>query len=370
MSIMNPAADLATLVALARDSSTSARSELAGQIGDLMSGQGLTDAERGLAADILIKLLSDTEMSVRLTLARHLAADAGAPIELVLALANDTIEVARPVLLESQILRDADLIEVVRHRTRGHQLAISMRRNLSENVSDALVETRDADVVVSVLSNRHARIRSKTLETLVEMSQTLEPLQKPLLDRHDLDPALAGRMYGWVSSALKHHIILNFDVDPTKLDKAITDTLAEILTDHATLAAKGNDSRRLAEALAGRTPCDPQMLLRVLRAGDVRLFEALFARRTGLPIKVARRCLYEQGGRPLAAACRLIGFDKANFAALFLLARSSREGDKSVDPRELPTILSYFDTMTPDKARQTLIEWRTALAAEPGRTVH
>ena len=56
-------------------------------------------------------------------------------------LANDDIEVAYPILAFNKVLQDADLIEVIRHRTLEHQLVIAIREDVSEAVSDALVRT-------------------------------------------------------------------------------------------------------------------------------------------------------------------------------------------------------------------------------------
>ena len=45
---------------------------------------------------------------------------------------------------------------------------------------------------------------------MVEMSRTTTPIQKPLLQREDLPPDLAWRMYGWVSAVLKNFIVNTF----------------------------------------------------------------------------------------------------------------------------------------------------------------
>ena len=57
---------------------------------------------------------------------------------------------------------------------------------------------------------------------------------------------------------------------------------------------------------------------------------------------------------------RASDIEKPIFAAIFLLARQARPGDKSVDPKELPTALSFFDTLDVSAARLTLEELRAA----------
>ncbi|MDP6603590.1 MAG: DUF2336 domain-containing protein [Rhodospirillales bacterium] len=77
-------------------------------------------------------------MPVRRIVSQQLANVPDVPEALVRLLANDDIEVAYPILVYSELLRDADLIEVIRHRTQEHQLAVAIRNEVSETVSNAL----------------------------------------------------------------------------------------------------------------------------------------------------------------------------------------------------------------------------------------
>ena len=60
-----------------------------------------------------------------------MASETGSPRDLVSALANDQIEVAHPILTQSTVLQDMELVEIIEHRTFGHQLAIAMRKMVS-----------------------------------------------------------------------------------------------------------------------------------------------------------------------------------------------------------------------------------------------
>lgn len=348
------------LVALARDNAPAARARLVDGIGDLMfdEAEPASAREKELATDILRFLVREAETAVRRALADRLAREPKAPRDLVVALAHDEIAVARPVLLESTLLADADLIEVIHQRTLQHQLAITMRQQVSETVSAALVSTGNAEVMRSLVDNPKARIARRTYEILVEHSRAVETLQAPLVRRKDLDPDLAARMYGWVSAALRKQIVLNFDVDPKLLDEALADSVRTVQRDHVQTQAA--DSMPAVD--------DPSVLLQLLRGGEIAMFEALLARKTGLRLQVARRAFYEPGGKPLAIACKAIGVEKAHFAAIFLLARQARPGDKIVDPGELNTILSYYDGLSVDSAKRTLEAWRDGVFTPGPRT--
>jgi uncharacterized protein (DUF2336 family) len=220
------------------------------------------------------------------------------------------------------------------------------------------VSTGNAEVMRSLVDNPKARIARRTYEILVEQSRAVDTLQAPLVRRKDLDSDLAARMYGWVSAALRKQIVLNFDVDPKLLDQALADSLRNVQREH--VRTQAGDSMPAVD--------DPGLLLQLLRAGEIAMFEALLARKTGLRLLVARRAFYEPGGRPLAIACKAIGVEKAHFAAIFLLARQARPGDKIVDPGELNTILAYYDGLAVDTAKRTVEEWRDGVFSPGPRT--
>jgi uncharacterized protein (DUF2336 family) len=369
-------ADIEALLTLAHDPTPAARQQLVGAVSDFMfrdDGE-LSAREREIAVDILRTLIRETETAIRRALADRLSREPTAPHELIVALANDEIDVAQPVLSDSVVLTDPDLLEVIKQRTLQHQLAIALRRGLSERVSAALVATGNESVMQSVLDNATARFDRSVLEAMVERSRTIERIRRPLLSREELDSRLASKMYSWVSAALRRHILYHYDVDADIVDRAMGDTITEIRHDQSRHNALADVADKIMQIFQGAALDDPRLLLRVLRAGEVALFEGLFAKFTGLSLRLARRAIYEPGGKPLAIVCRAAGVDKPNFASLFLLARQARPGDKSVDPQELPTVLNFFDGLSRLSAKQLVAKWREERTpvhrSDFGRSLH
>jgi hypothetical protein len=66
----------------------------------------------------------------------------------------------------------------------------------------------------------------------------------------------------------------------------------------------------------------------------------------------------ESGGRALAAVCRAIEIDKANFVSIFLLSRGTRPGEHIVHPRELSFALAAFDRLTVQTAQELVASWQ------------
>jgi uncharacterized protein (DUF2336 family) len=348
------------LLDLARDSSLEARRTLVDLIGDLFAEREsvLTERERALMIEILEKLLGDFETEVRQQLAQRLADSEVAPRALIDLLANDEIAVARPVLMHSQVLRDQELIRVVRHRSRQHQLAVAVRNDVSPPVADALVETGDDNVIKTLLDNPSARIAEATLSYLVDQARTVDTFQEPLVARTDLAPDMAQKLYWFVSAALRERILERFEIRPSQLDDALEAAAHELGGGTAAAGDRRSPAMELAARIAEERGIDAALLLRVLRQGEVPLFEALFGELSGIRPPRLQHVLYETGGKGLAVACRALEISRADFSPLYLLSRKGRGGETVVDPRELAAVMTFFSKVQPTAAREVLRSWQ------------
>jgi uncharacterized protein (DUF2336 family) len=349
------------LFQLARDKSSEGRSNLASIIADLFDHQGnsISDRERDLMFNILHGIIHEVEESVRTSLSRRIASFSDAPLELINHLATDEIDVAYPILKKSKVLRDADLIDVIRLRTHEHQLAITLRTDISEDVSDALVEGGDEGVVESLLKNENARISEATMEYLVDQSERIDTYQEPLLHRHDLKEDLAKRMFMWVSAALRHHIIDRYEIDAQVVD----DLLEQVATEEAERAATARQearrsSAKLTAALRDEGMVTAEMLVAALTDGEVPLFLALFTEITGLTEFLAARMVFEEGGEGLAIACRAVGIPEPQFAKIFAMSRRSKPHVAKALKRDLPKVLDLYRKMTQEAAAAVLHRWQ------------
>jgi uncharacterized protein (DUF2336 family) len=348
------------LCRLARDKSVASRKALIETVTDLFFAHRgvLSDRERALMSDILRQLIHDVEIEVRRALAERLAREPSAPTDLIRALANDRIEVAHPILLHSSVLQDVELIEIIHHRTLEHQLAIAMRSAVSEPVSEALVESGNEDVVSTLLENSNARISQTTLEYLVEQSKRVDTYQNPLLRRPELGPDLARRMYWWVSAALRKHILSSFEIEEGELDEALEQTVVHLLGEPAEQAEPPAKSFALAAEMSRNDTVTPARLLTILRQGEVALFEALFAKFSGLRLTLLRRLLFESGGEGLAILCKALAFEAPDFATLFVLTRKAHPTEGAIARGEVTRLVAFFDSIEKRSAGVVLKRWQ------------
>ena len=287
-----------------------------------------------------------------------MASEAGAPRDLVSALANGQIEVAHPILTQSTVLQDMELVEIIEHRTFGHQLAIAMRKTVSQTGSDALIETGNVDIIKTPLENDSADISGKAMEYLVEQSEKIDDIQAPLVNRTNLGPDLAKRMYWWVSAALRKSIIERFDIDSVELDKSIERAVKDLMGEPIDKAENADSTDHMIKSLISAGKVTPPLMIQTLRQGDIALFGEMLSGLSNLNAKLVRPFVFEPGGEALAILCKALEIMKPDFASIFLLSRSARPGDKVVDPSELTRVFDLYDRIKLETAQKVVEHWR------------
>jgi uncharacterized protein (DUF2336 family) len=348
------------LFKLAQEKSKEGRESLYNAIGDLFERRAgeLQAGERETMLEILERLSHDVEMSVRANLANRLSESGDAPHDLILMLANDEVQVAYKILASSPILRDGDLVEVVRHRTMQHQLAIAIRKDISEEVSAALVEAGTEDVIVTLLNNQDARISANVLDYLAEESKRIDSYQKPLVRRPDLPTELAERMHYWVSAAVRNYIVDNFDVDIDDLDDQMSATVTEVLEEKKDEEATGDAAERLVDRLFDGGGLSAEFALKSLHQGQVSIFEMAFAKMVGIRPVLARRIIYEPGGEALGIACRAIGIERTVYLQIYQLTRKARNSEIRLSKDEVVKLTQFYESITRESAFLVLRKWQ------------
>src|SRR3954464_10192427 len=99
-----------------------------------IQGSGLNERERELMRQILRRLTRDVEMAIRIALAERLSEDTPAPHDLILLLVDDKIEVARPLILNSPLLTESDVLRLIAESGLSHQEAVDARPHITEPV--------------------------------------------------------------------------------------------------------------------------------------------------------------------------------------------------------------------------------------------
>jgi len=341
--------DMGRLAQLAANPQDTTREEIFLAVASLyrVQGQHLNDRERSLMRDILRRLTGDVEMAIRIALAERLADDTNAPPDLVLLLADDTIEVARPIILRSPLLTDADVMRLVIECDVAHQEVIASRENIGEVVTEALAKSEIESVLIALVRNVTAKISTATYEVLIEKSRKVAGIQDPLVRRPDLPVELATRMCDWVSDALRGYIVQNYSIEPKRLDNAIEHAEKVVKSEPAAPKERPAESaNKLIEKLANAGQLKAGFLLRVLHQGQIDLFDLAFARMLELPLADLRVGLYQRGPKWVALACRAVGIDRCVFATVFNLSRQALKMRPVLSGSDMTEVSMVFNSFT------------------------
>src|ERR1700759_3804354 len=129
-----------------------------------IQGSGLNARERELMREILRRLTRDVEMAIRIARAQRLAEDVTAPHDLIMLLVDDSAEVARPLIINSPLLTEADVLKLIAQAGIGHHDAGARRPNIGIPVTDALSRSESESVLMALVRNATARISSTGYE--------------------------------------------------------------------------------------------------------------------------------------------------------------------------------------------------------------
>lgn len=352
--------DAEYLLALARDRTVEGRVRLAEVMAGLFDNdsRALSDRERHLMFNIMRGLIHEVETSVKRSLSALMAERDDAPRDLISELANGDMDVAYPVLTRSNVLRDHDLVDIVRLRTHEHQLAITLRKDISEAVSDALIEHGDEDVIVSLLNNDEASISDAAMAFVVEESRRVDTFQEPLLHRTDLTEDLAQKMFTWVSDALRDHIVTRYRLDAATVDGLIRQAAEEATQENQ--GVEGHAGEVLSQALDEAGMVTPDMVVAALMNGEASLFLHLFSTLTKLDERLASRIVFDDGGEALAIACKAVDVSEMQFALIF--KRSRRAQPRRPVPRRPrgsePQVLDLYRRTSKLTASRVLQQWQ------------
>lgn len=287
------------------------RAEIAGKI----AGQHahLSERERKLAEDIFRMMVRDAELRVREALSRQLKENPVIPHDIAVALARDVEAVSLPMLQFSEVLTDEDLVEIVRSQGAEKQVAVARRAHVSSTVADALVDTRNEDVVATLVSNEGAEIAETTLQRVVDEFAASETIGQRLVDRHGLPLTVAERLMTKVSENLRQHLMARQDLSP--------EAAASLLLQARELAVLGlaegdTDVLKLVDHLHRNNRLTPSIILRAVCMGDIVFLEAALARLARIKLENARTLIHDAGKRGFEALFEKAGLPKPFFRAM------------------------------------------------------
>lgn len=355
------AAQTVELLNLARQREPQARERLLESIISLCNASSdLIDTEsvQGLLGSIFLQLVAEAEADIRARLSEKLSSATWAPPALINVLALDDIEIAAPIIANSPVLKDHDLIRILVEATLDHQIAVARRGKISSTVVEAILQQEEPAVLTALAANDTAVLTDDSLGRLVDSSRRVAALRSPLARHPRLSSDMALRLYAWVGQSLRASLTDRFRLEPGVLDHALAESVREA---HAMPGAgealarmasqdEAENERRLVAKLHDGGQLKPGFLLRTLRERKLNLFCSALATLGGFQSDHIRRAIDSDRPELLALACVSVGIDRGVFPSILAQVRELNGGRPMGGPDSLRRATGAFGPFDPDIA--------------------
>ncbi|HEY4548460.1 MAG TPA: DUF2336 domain-containing protein, partial [Pedomonas sp.] len=199
---------------LLSDPSTENRALMAQKVAAAFVASSLGDRERVLAEEIFRIMARDVELKVREALSQSIRLSPDLPHDVAVALANDIAAVALPIIEASTVLTDDDLLTIIQSKPTEYQVAVAGRPIVSERISDALVDTRNEDVVARLVANDGAKITEQAMSRVLDDFGHVKRISNPMAERSVLPLTVAERLVTLVSEKIRDHLVTHHDLSP------------------------------------------------------------------------------------------------------------------------------------------------------------
>ena len=282
------------------------RAQAAHKICRCIEDAELSAEERAHAESIIAIMAQDAAVLVRRALAVALKSSPKLPREIANKLARDVETIALPVILNSPVLSDADLVEIVRACPPSKQVAVASRESLSTTVTGAIAAFAAPEAVERALANDNAIFDEDGLGAAINRFEGVSSIMAAMVHRNELPVTITEKLVSLVSGELFDHLVNNHELPPQ-----IAIDLAMGARERATLdiveqAGRQRDLGRFVQQLNLNGRLTPSLLMRGLCLGHMAFVEHAMAELGGVNHQRMWLLIHDSGPLGLKAA-----FDRA-----------------------------------------------------------
>lgn len=331
--------------------SAARRGKLVRHVTDLfiVSSPQCTESEIALFDDVLTRLAAEIEVSARALLAVRLAPIENAPPRIIRTLAfDDEIDVAGPVLEQSERLDEETLVESARRKGQAHLLAIARRRSLSERITDVLVARGDQQVVLSAVENRGAKFSDSGFTILVRRSDGDDRLAAGVGRRPEIPPQHFRALLAKASASVRAKLEAEHPHALREVRQAVGEVVERL---RAQMQGAGPDyagARERIEALHRRGQLDDRRVDSIARSGRLEEIAPALALRCELPQDFVEAALRQERAEMILIIAKAAGLSWLGMRAT-LAARAAGRPNTS---GEIAHLLASYERLKPATAQE------------------
>ena len=325
----------------------------------LGSTDRITEEISSVFDDVILRLVDHVERRARAELSWDLAPVAYAPLNVVRRLASDDdIAIAGPVLARSPRLTDQNLVEVARTKGQSHLSKVAERAQLSQAVTDVLIDRGNQQVVTKVASNAGARFSRTGMSMLVMRASGDDDLTYAMSRRSDVSRRLFKRLLSYATEQARQRMLAT----SAPADREAINRVLAQLADQAGSQTISQKEYAAAQRLVHTFSQDTeQTRSKVLQFADgYRIAELVAAMSilSGVPIALVSRLICDTEPFGAMVMCKAIGLAwMVAHAVLNNLPGISEDREEKLGEME-----EHYAHMSAESAERLLGYWQTCQA--------
>lgn len=332
----------------------------------------LSDREKAFAEEIMAILADDAADLVRRTLAVTLRNSPILPREIALKLARDIEAVAIPVLQDSPVFTDEDLIELVLAVTAAKQAAIANRDSLSITLTEVISEHGAVEAVRVMSRNEGAEYSDKAYDDTLRRFGQDEVVQAGLIKRDFIPTHIAEKMVSLVSGQMFDMLVNKHEL-PAQMAIDLAGSARERATiDLVEQAGRTQDLGRFVSQLNLNGRLGHSLIMRALCCGQMPFVEHALAELSGVGHQRVWLMIHDAGPLGLQAVFDRAGLPRkmlpAFRAAVNVFHETSHDGGANdrarFRARMIERVLTQFQAIPKDDLEYLLdkLDYYSAMA--------
>ena len=328
---------------------------------DVMISGRYSDDEIWTFGAVIGRLADEIEVAARAQLARQLAHFERAPVNIIHKLAfDDSIDVAGPVLRESERLEPYALVANACTKSQTHMLAIAERKSIDESVTDVLVTRGDQKVVSSVARNNGARFSDFGFLHMIKRAEGDSILAEQLGLREDIPRHIFQQLIAKASNDVKKRLERERPGMIDEIQSSVSDVAGELQSKFGPVSRSYYVAKRVVTTQFQQGNLNENSISGYARAHRLEEVTIGLSLLCSLPGDVIERAVLDKNRETLLILAKALEFSwETTMSLLFLGAKEHR-----ITAQELRELEGEFGRLNVETSRSVLEFYRSRKNAD------
>jgi len=303
---------------LVRGDSPEARANAAQKICRVIDTTNLTPEDQESARQILDMMCADAAVLVRRALAVTLRNSPRLPRDVALKLAKDVDIIAVPVLKNSPVITDEDLVEIVLAGSAEKQVAIAQRPTLGQGLTEVIALYGTKEAVEAATLNEGASFSDDAYAGVLNRFANDNEIKSALVSRSWLPLHVTEKLVNMVAGELFDRLVNKHELPPQLAIEIAAGARERATLDLVEQAGVSSDPERFAQQLHLNGRLTPSLIMRALCLGHMTFVEHALAELGGVPHSKAWVMIHDAGTLGLKTVFERAGLPSGMFTAFRL----------------------------------------------------